>query len=298
MVEKFIERGTDYPLQHGKLSIYETNCSCKNVKFYFKRHVLTLMLQGHKTIETDNVKFEFFPGSFLIPEKETINTISIPNASVNNPTKCLVLELTPSYLQSIYEDILHTTNNSQLLHNEPTDGDKKIFVSNDKLLIQAFTRLYKHQLEHKTANKSLIDDLIIKEVLLRLFCTEGLNLLKMDFEQSIEDTAVRKVISFIQNNIKEKLTTEKLTEISGLGQTTFFKKFKVCTGHTPIDYIRHERVRQAKIMIKKGNYRLQEIAYKCGFNSYEYFCSSFKKIEKAKPSDFKKKIYSSNTVYS
>jgi len=297
MIEKFIERGTDYPLQNGKLSIYETNCVCKNVKFYFEQHVFTLMLSGHKTIETDNLKFEFFPSTFFIPEKGTINEVSIPNASIDNPTKCLVLELNPSYLHSIYEEVLYSDDSTQLLYNHTSEIDNQHFFSNDKLLNEAFIRLYENQIQTRVPSKSLIDSLIIKEMLLRLFSTEALLLLKTDFEKSITDHKIQKAVSYIRANIREKLTAQKLAKVSGLGQTTFFKKFKLCTGRSPIDYILHERIRQAKILIQKDNIRLQEIAFKCGFNSYEYFCISFKKITKSKPSELRKSIQGKNSSF-
>ena len=128
----------------------------------------------------------------------------------------------------------------------------------------------------------------IKEILLRLFNTEAIYLLKNNFEKSIQDHGIRKAIHHIQNHIGQKLTTEDLAKKAGLGQTTFFKKFKKATGQSPVEFILHERINQAKIMIQKGSLDLQAIAFRCGFNSYEYFCSSFKKIEKLKPTSFKK----------
>lgn len=287
MVERFIERGTDYPLENGKLSIYETNCACKDVKFYFDRHVLTIMMSGHKTIITDNLKFEFFPGTFYIPEKETLHSVSIPNVSVDNPTKCLVLDLNPSYLNSLYEDILYSERGKSLLYDQKSTIENNYYYSNDKYIIQAFERLYKNQLRARIPSKEMIDTLIIKEILLRAMHTEALLLLKANFENRIEDQNIQKVVSYIRNNLQEKLTSKKLAKVSGLGQTTFFNKFKACTGSSPINYILHKRINQAKLLIQKDNLRLQEIAFKCGFNSYEYFCKSFKKIEKSKPLEFK-----------
>lgn len=287
--ERFIERGTDYSLEHGKLSVYETNCACKDVKFYFDQHVFTLMLSGHKTIESDNLKFEFFPGTFFIPEKESINLISIPNASLNNPTKCLVLELNPSYIKSVYDEIRYTESKKDILYTSEEEEDITYFLSNDQLLIRAFTRLFDIQSEDRSVCKPLAEDLLIKEVLYRVFSTEGLRLIKDNFEKSIGDDSIRKVISYINHNIDQKLTTQFLASMAGMGQTTFFKVFKRSTGQTPVEYMLGERIRQAKILIQKGRLNLQEIAYRCGFNSYEYFCMSFKKIEKMKPSEFKKR---------
>lgn len=288
MQGKFIERGTDYPLRNGKLSIYETNCICKDVQFHFNQYVLTLMMSGHKTIISDNLKFEFFPGTLFIPEKETINKVSIPNASLYNPTKCLVLELNPSFLKAAYEEILYSEANDNILHTSPITEAKPYFLSNDQLVTNAFLRLYELQSQDHTVCKPLVEELIIKEILYRLFNTEGIELLKNNFEKSISDASIRKVTTYIARNISQKLTTASLTKMAGMGQTTFFKLFKKSTGMTPVEYILQERIRQAKIMIQKGRMNLQEIAFKSGFNSYEYFCSSFKKIENVKPSEFKR----------
>ncbi len=294
MVEKFIERGTDYSLRNGKLSVYETNCACKDINFYFDQFVLTLMVDGHKTIETNNLKFEFFPGTFFIPEKEEVTRVSIPNATIDSPTKCLVLSLKPSFLEAFYQEVLYSDLDENILFKGEAEDNRELYFSNDKLLIEAFIRLYNHQLERPTPSKAMIDDLIIKEMLLRLFGTEGLLLLKKNFEKSIADTRIQKAIAHIGSNIQQKLTTEELARVSGLGQTTFFKRFKQYTGYSPIAYILHERIRQAKVMIQKDKLSLQEIAFKSGFNSYEYFCNSFKKIENLKPSEYKReKLYHS-----
>lgn len=293
MEDKFIERGTNFPLRHGKLTIYETNCVCRDIQFYFDQYVLTLMVSGHKTITSGDLKFEFFPGTFFIPEKEVINKVAIPNASMYNPTQCLVLELNPSYIQSVYEEVLYSDYDKNMLYSRPMEPSNTYFLSSDRLLIQAFIRLYEIQSKDNSPSKVMVEDLIIREMLYRVFCTEGLHLLKMTFEKSISDNGIRRVISYIKNNIDQKITTASLAKVAGLGQTTFFKLFKECTGHTPIDYILNERIRQSKILIQKDKLSLQEIAFRCGFNSYEYFCSSFKKIEKMKPSDLKRRKYAS-----
>jgi len=287
MAERFIERGTDYPLRHGKLSVYETNCACKDIKFYFDQYVLTLMLAGHKTVVSENLKFEFFPGTFFIPEKEVINNVSIANATIDNPTKCLVLELDPQFIQSIYEEISYAELDRSILYSKKMDKVGTSYFSNDQLLIQAFIRLYDLQFQDHSASKELVEDLIIKEMLFRVFCTEGLHLLKSNFEKSIEDNSIKRAIIYINDNINQKISVKTLAKVAGLGQTTFFKMFKQCIGQSPSDYILRERIRQAKVLIQKGKLSLQEIAFRCGFNSYEYFCSSFKRIENLKPTEYR-----------
>lgn len=289
MTEKFIERGTDYSLEYGKLSVYETNCSCRDIKFYFEQHVLTLMFSGHKTIITDNLRFEFFPGTFFIPESRTVHTVHIPNASLDNPTKCLVLELDPDFLNSYYEEVFYQTENAALFRQEASPKDLRYFFSNDRRLIEAFIRLYEHRLLDHTRGNALIGTLLLKEVLLRVFQTDGLYLLKHNFEQQVADRSIQRSIAYIRSHLGQKITVEQLAQVSGVGLTTFFKRFKRATGLSPVDYLLRERIKQSKILILKNQINLKEVAYRCGFNSYEYFCSCFKKIEREKPTEFKRK---------
>jgi len=288
-MEKFIERGTDYLIENGKLSIYETNCACSLVKFYFKKNVMTLMISGHKTVFSDNFKIEFFPGTFFIPEKHVIQNVVIPNATFDNPTKCLVLEVDPSFLHHYYEEIFYSKKDKTILAQKSKLEQQRHFLSNDQKIIDNFIRLYQHRLQKESRANEMIGTMLLKELLLRVFQTKGLFLLMDNFEKKVQNTEIQKCIFYLKDNLQKNLTVEELAKISGLGMTTFFKKFKEATSLSPIDYILHERIKQAKIFILKKQFGLKEIAYKCGFNSYEYFCTSFRKIEKVSPSSFKNK---------
>ena len=290
MVDQFIERGTDYQLEHGQLSIYETNCACRDISFYFERNVMTLMLSGHKTVVSDHLKFEFFPGTFFMPEKQVIQQVTIPNATIENPSKCLVLDVDPGFLQQYYEEIYHSDQDKALLYARPTAEAPKHFFSSNHHLIETFIRLYHHRLQPESRANVMIGTLLLKELLLRVFQTEGLFLLMHNFEQTVGDRAIQKSLSYIKKHLEEKITVEQLASVSGLGTTTFFKRFKATTQLSPVDYVVKERIRQAKILILKNQYGLKEIAFKCGFNSYEYFCSRFKKLEQLKPSEFKHQV--------
>lgn len=286
MVEKFIERATDFELEQGKLSVYETNCTCRDVKFYFEQNVLTVMLSGHKTVVSQKLRVEFFPGTFFIPEKDTVQKVDISNASVHNPTKCLVLELKPSFLSTFHEEVMLSDSYRDILFKGEVVENHQHFLSNDQRLINAFSRLYENQFNTEGTARDMIDTLIIKEMLILLFQTEAIHLLKQNFENSVDNVDIQRSISFIKSNLRRKIMIDHLVKVSGFGLTTFFKKFKEATGQSPADYILHERISQSKILIQKKQLSLKEIAYKCGFNSYEYFCSSFKKIEKTNPSAF------------
>lgn len=286
MRERFIERGTDYLLKNAKLSLYETNSSCKDVSFYFDQFVMTVMINGHKTVESQDFKIEFFPGIVFIPKSNTVQKVAIPNASFDNPTKCLVLEINPDFLKNYYEELIISKDYKGVVYRGEIEDNKLHYCSNDLKLIDHFNKLYENQFTDHNTGKDLIDDLIIKQILTRLFQTEALHLLKKNFEYQVENPKIQKSIAHIKNNINQKITVEELAEAAGYGLTSFYNKFKAETGASPVDYILSARIKQAKKLMEQQKLSLKEVAFQCGFNSYEYFCSSFKKLEDCKPSEY------------
>ncbi len=287
MKEQFIERATEYPLENGVLTLYETNCPCRDVKFFFEENVLTLMLRGHKTIVNQSMTVEFFPNTFFIPEKNSVQTLAIPNASFDNPTKCLVLTIDKSFLAQFYHDLQSNEASNEILFRDEQEEKINHYMSNDSSIIENFKRLYTIRKKEASKVNEMICTLYLKELLLRVYHTKALVLLKDNFEEKVVNRGIQKSIRYIKSRLQHKITVKELATLSGLGVTSFNNKFKAATGSAPIEYLFKERIKHAKILILKEELSLKEVAYSCGFNSYEYFCSSFKKLENVKPSEFK-----------
>ncbi|MBX2826528.1 MAG: AraC family transcriptional regulator [Flavobacteriaceae bacterium] len=287
-MEKFIERATRYPLEHGMLSVYESNTPSKDIKFYFEKNVITIMSKGHKSVVANGERYEFFPGSFLIPERKIVQSVSIPSASFDNPTQCLELELDPCFIQRYYEEIQQSKESRLLLKQPDGSSQDRFFLSNNTALIDIVFRIYARRLLEDTKANQMIITLMLKEMLLIVFQTNGLFLLLENIEDTIKDPAIQKCVQYVSNNIDGKITVDEMVVIAGMGNTTFFKKFKEATGASPVEYILKRRINHAKMLIKKNELSLKEVAFNSGFNSYEYFCSMFRKVEGQKPSQFRK----------
>lgn len=294
-MEKFIERARKFPLEKGMLIIYESNTPSQNIKFHFDKHVITIMTKGHKSVLAEGNRYEFFPGSFLMPETKIIHEVSIPNASFDNPTQCIELEINPSFIKEYYNEIYYSSESYIL--KKTRGNDTNFFLSNDNRLIDLLARIFEcRMLEDSKSNQMLIT-LMVKELLLLLFQTDALFFLLENTEDSVVDPSIKKSIDHMKNNLDKKILIEDLAGISGLGNTTYFKRFKEVTGSTPVEYLLKLRLNHAKVLIKKNKLPLKEIAFKSGFNSYEYFCSIFKKEEKMKPMEYKKKSTSKTLVF-
>lgn len=84
-------------------------------------------------------------------------------------------------------------------------------------------------------------------------------------------------ISYIKENLKEKLTVEQIAEQAGFSKFYFLRLFKRITGCTVTQYINLLRCETAKELLRDRNYSVKEAAIACGFDNLSYFSNVFKK---------------------
>lgn len=117
---------------------------------------------------------------------------------------------------------------------------------------------------------------------------------KKDSEKSqdsltrFDDAFMRQIIQEIENNIQNSdLKIENLADTQHISRTVFYRKIKSLTGISPIDLIQEIRIRKATEYLEKGELRVSEIAYRCGFSSPQYFSRVFKEKTGHSPSEYK-----------
>ena len=97
---------------------------------------------------------------------------------------------------------------------------------------------------------------------------------------------IKKATQYIHAYMGEPLTLESVCEAINLNKCYFCTLFKTHTGQTFTQYLNEARIHTAKNLMQETQLTLHEIAFRCGFNSYSYFCTTFKKIMGISPSEF------------
>ncbi|HXS06028.1 MAG TPA: AraC family transcriptional regulator [Rhizomicrobium sp.] len=78
----------------------------------------------------------------------------------------------------------------------------------------------------------------------------------------------------------------KIEELARLGQMSaphFFRRFRKATGSSPVDWLRRERINQAKRRLSEGEDRIRAIAAELGYSDPFYFSRDFKKLTGLSP---------------
>jgi AraC-like DNA-binding protein len=76
------------------------------------------------------------------------------------------------------------------------------------------------------------------------------------------------------------------------------KIFQNLTGSTPIEYLLRIRIEQAKMLLRRSDMKVIDIAYDCGYSSSQYFANSFKHATGFTPSEFRENGLSLSNVES
>lgn len=103
---------------------------------------------------------------------------------------------------------------------------------------------------------------------------------------SIDNVFLEKINAFIDRNItNDLLNVELLANEMQMSTSSLYRKVKGISGLSPVDFIKIARLKKAVLLIKNGETRINEIAYKSGFSSPSYFSTCFQKQFGISPSD-------------
>ena len=98
---------------------------------------------------------------------------------------------------------------------------------------------------------------------------------------------VQQLQDFIEENLDQKLTLEKLAATVHLSQFHFARAFTRAMGITPHRYITQRRLERAKILLGVTRLSIQEIAIKVGYANKSHFTAQFRKYVGATPAVYR-----------
>lgn len=106
--------------------------------------------------------------------------------------------------------------------------------------------------------------------------------------EKYQNPSIKKALMFIHEHLTTDLSLEQLANFISISPTYLCTLFKAETGYTIKDYIHFRRCILAKRLILETSLSLEEIAIRCGYNSYSYFSRQFKLHMKVTPTTLRK----------
>ncbi|MBI1224788.1 MAG: helix-turn-helix domain-containing protein [Bacteroidetes bacterium] len=288
-VETLVENRTAYTTDEAELNIYETFEIAERVDLTFDYPVFVSMISGKKVMHFNGqLPMPFVPHeSLLLPPGETMR-IDFPEATVNNPTRCLALAFSPD----VVKETLNLLNEKYA--RLPETGDWKMPGNNFYLLHDLAINDSVHRMvtlfTDGSRARNVLTNLALKELIVRVLQTEARNMLLSGCENPNLDHRLTAAITYVRGHLHEDISLDQLCRKANMSKPNFFRQFKIHFGITPTDFINRERIQRAKQVLAQPFKSVTDASFSAGFNNLNYFTKVFKKVEGVTPSSYKKKM--------
>lgn len=104
------------------------------------------------------------------------------------------------------------------------------------------------------------------------------------------DAMVAKTQAWAGKNYSASNPVEEMVRLSGIPERSFKRRFSKATGLTPIEYIQHLRVDQAKRRLERTGTPVDEIGWQIGYENPAFFRRLFKRTTGVSPSHYRRQF--------
>ena len=94
------------------------------------------------------------------------------------------------------------------------------------------------------------------------------------------------VLEYIHAHLDQNLSLAELATITKISPNYFLTQFKRSTGLSPHQYIIHQQIDKAKVMLIRNNMAIADVAYELGFSHQSHFTRYFKRQVGVTPKQF------------
>lgn len=263
---------------------YSSNTTEKLPTIY--EPALFVILQGEKIVFIDNKAIKYDSASYLISSSFMPVSGQITQASKEKPFLSLQITFTIEQILEAIEYFIVTPQKTI---------DTKLAISSYDISNDLFEPISRFVLLLKKSNDiAALSHLYLKEILYRLLISH--NNLELRQFAYIEGNAykISQAISFINENLFENISIEKIANNINMSVSSFHKHFKIITAVSPLQYIKKQRLQKAKNLMLIENMDITGASYYVGYQSISQFSREYSDYFGLNPSsdikNFKKQL--------
>ena len=292
-LDTLVENKLTLSHDEAELHLYETFQQADLIQLRFNAPVMTSMLSGRKVMHLREMEpFNYQPGESLLLPSDRLMQIDFPDATTNDPTRCLALTISGDFIRETIAELneqiprVETVDQWQLnTDNYLLQNDPEISSLTDKLM-----RLFRENNPFKT----FFIKNTLRELIVRLSQTQVRTGLLLHTDQHINTNRLAYVVTYIRANLTRTLSVEELCDKACLSKSHFFRLFKSELGISPVQFILTERIQRAKVILSNPAKSVTDACYESGFNSVTHFSNAFRSVEHICPRQFKRQLFRLN----
>ena len=217
---------------------------------------IEIIVDGHGTTMLNGAKMEISPGTAYILRPNDYHSIT-PNGKIS------------LYNIRITEHILdRETLNSLALYNGGIIVNLK---DNDLFVCNALSELMFNEYKKEVPSKKFMVNLL--ENLLIVFMN---NLNLTNISNSVIPDAISDAIAYLNIHYTQNPSLKEVAEVAHYNSNYFSAKFRETTGVSFSEYLCALKLKYAKKLLRETDLKINDVAFKSGFNSLSNFLKVFK----------------------
>jgi AraC-like DNA-binding protein len=99
-----------------------------------------------------------------------------------------------------------------------------------------------------------------------------------------------RVCVYLQGNYQNDITRDSVAHLFAVSPNHLSRVFHRHGHMTFIDYLTHVRIARSKFLLCNYNFKLEDVAVRCGFRDAPYFCRVFKRLTRTTPVEYRAKM--------
>lgn len=108
-----------------------------------------------------------------------------------------------------------------------------------------------------------------------------------EIEEKPEDPFIAQIVQIVEKNMQNpEFSVKKLSEMLNMSQPTLYRRVKLLTNYTIIEFVRGVRLKRSAELLKSRQYNVQEVAEMVGYNDIPTFRKHFIDFYGTTPSTF------------
>ncbi|MCY6489798.1 AraC family transcriptional regulator [Leptolyngbya sp. GGD] len=109
-----------------------------------------------------------------------------------------------------------------------------------------------------------------------------------EHEDGLSKQRLSQAIEYIQAHLGEDISLNEIASELGMSQYYFCHLFKRSTGISPHQFLIHQRVERARLLLKQPERTVLSVALECGFANQSHFARCFRQCTGVNPNQFRK----------
>ncbi len=166
----------------------------------------------------------------------------------------------------------------------PLNMSRVFYVSKPELILSKI-RLAQTMAMSANPLKNIDCSILVYDILINLMKYISLEGTGSELQKNLR---LKPIFEYIETNYNRPILLNDLSEVIHVSPQHLCTMFRKILGCRVFEYINNVRIQKSKELILAFSDRpINEIYQLVGFEDFSYFCSVFKKIEKASPTEFR-----------